>query len=287
MRTDGVFELCKYVLPNWDFNRPVRLVPFGDVHRDSPAHSTHKWSEFIERTKEPIETVFLGMGDYTDSYSTSERMIIYNDILHESTREREENQSFDRIKLLANELEGIKGRTIGLLGGNHFVQFADGTTGDQRLANLLGTSYLGVCSAIRLVFGDLHGNTSASIDIFAHHGKGGGQTATGKFNAVEKLTQVCDADIFLMGDNHARGCIPIGDKLRLVDVSGSLAIRSRHAWIGRTGSFLRAYEPGRANYVVDAALVPSNLGWVEFIVTPKRIREGGEDRITVDIKSLQ
>jgi hypothetical protein len=259
MRTDGLFTLQEYVVKGWKIDKPLSLIPFGDVHRDSPAHSNKKWKEFCDYGASKKDAIFLGMGDYLDSFSTSERMILNNP----------------------------GNRTVGLLCGNHFIQFADGTTSDMHLAAKLNSSYLGVCSAIRIVFAEMHGQSSVSVDIFAHHGKGAGQTVGGKLNAVEKLANIAEADIFLMGDNHARGSVPLGDKLRICSNTGGLVLRSRQAWIGRTGSFLKSYEPGQSSYVVDAALSPANLGWIEFVLTPRRSYADGQDRMTVDIGSIQ
>jgi hypothetical protein len=287
MRSDGIFTLREFIVEGWKVGKTLNLVTFGDVHRDSPAHSNHMWQKFCSEMKGKRDHVFLGMGDYLDSYSTSERMILGNPNIHDSTRKREESDSRKRVDALAKELAFAKDKTVGLICGNHFIQYADGTNSDMQLANKLNTAYLGVCSAIRIVFKGIHGTSAISVDIFAHHGKGGGQTAGGQLNAVEKLAQIADADIFLMGDNHARGAIPIGDKLRIVGGNGHLSIRSRQSWIGRTGSFLKAYEPGEASYVVDRALRPSNLGWLIFTLTPRRTVEGGQDRMTVDIGSIQ
>jgi hypothetical protein len=221
MRTDGLFNIRRVVIPT-RWNQPFSLIPFGDIHRDSPSVSTDKWKEFLVYASHKKDALFLGMGDYLDSYSGSERRKIYDPDIHESTREREEEETRGRVASLAKELGFMRGKLIGLIGGNHFPQFSDGTTGDMLLANLLETQYLGACAAIRLSFEFIRKTLTRhkrslglSVDIFAHHGKGGGVTATGKFNAVEKLSQICEADIFLMGDNHARGVFPLGDKLRI------------------------------------------------------------------------
>lgn len=277
MRTDGLFRTQKVKI-NYPIGKPLSLIPFGDIHHDSPAFSRDAWDKFIKYAKSNKDALFLGMGDYFDGYSTSERVIIYNHNLHESSKKRHEEEQIGRIKRLAKELEFMRGRIIGLLGGNHFSQFSDGTTSDMRLAEMLGCKYLGACAAIRFVMCANGVSQKACIDIFAHHGKGGGATAGGKFNAVEKLTNVCDADIYLMGDNHARGCFPLGDRLFLHDSGNSgLQVKAKQRWVGRTGSFLRAYVENEANYVVDAALAPSNLGWIEFMLTLSRDQSIKED----------
>lgn len=289
MRTDGVFKTKHVLLSEWKSGKTLNLVPFGDIHRDSPGFSESAWKKFLVRGKALAKggnALFLGMGDYMDGFSTSERMVIYNSGLHESTLGREEKSARKRVELLAHEIEFMRGRLVGFMGGNHFPVFKGGVTGDQYLAELLESDYLGACCAIRITF-RVHGGARASVDIFAHHGKGGGTTAGGRMNAVEKLEKVCDADIFLMGDNHARGVMPTGERLRLCDANGRLTVKAKPTWIGRTGSFLRAYVEDEASYVVDAALPPANLGHIEFHITPNRTQKSQSDNIEMHIGATQ
>jgi hypothetical protein len=295
MRTDGVFNVHKITIKH-PVNRPFRLVPFGDLHFDSPAFCQDTWAEFRKRlAKNNPVTYYLGMGDYVDGYSTSERRVIYSDSLHESTRRRQEDDDKLRVTTLANQLKPIKGRIIGLLGGNHYQSYMDGSTSDMLLARKLETRYLGVCAAIRVSIecvqrtGSKGGPHGVTFDIFAHHGRGGGVTAGGKFNSVEKMANHADADIYLMGDNHARGAFPLGDRLYLVnDPSNGVVLKARKRWIGRTGSFLRGYEPGVASYVVDGCMPPANLGWIEFEITPTRgTSHSGSRPMGVDINAWQ
>lgn len=282
MRTDGLFTINATTV-ECDQNDYVTLVPFGDVHYDSPQHAHDVWADFKETVKGYHNPVFLGMGDYMDGFSTSERRVIYSRDLHESTLTRQEEEARARIELFSEEIDFMRGRLLGLMGGNHFAQFSDGTTGDQYLARLMNADYLGCCTALRLTLKS--GTKKASLDIFAHHGKGGGQTAGGTMNAVEKMDKTCDADIYLMGDNHARGCLPLGDRMRLESGSrAGLYINRRKQWIGRTGSFLYGYTPGERSYVTDAALRPASLGWISFRLKFVRTKANGPERIYIDIR---
>lgn len=293
MRTDGVFKTKLVRIKNWPANKPLSLIPFGDIHHDSPSFCKDKWAEFLAYAKSKAKqnnVLFLGMGDYFDGFSTSERAIVYDGRLHESSLKRQEKEQVGRIARLAKDLEFMRGKLIGLLGGNHYSCFSNGDTSDTRLAEQLGTSYLGACCAIRLTISRTDQKSGRAVDIFAHHGKGGGTTAGGKMNSVEKLSSVCDADIYLMGDNHARGCMPMGDRL-FIDTDhrfpDAITIRSKTRWIGRTGSFLRAYVEGESNYVVDAAMQPANLGWIEFLITLKRQRINYVESCEISIGAKQ
>jgi hypothetical protein len=287
MKTDGIFTLHQ-VTVKYKIGQTFNFRPFGDVHRDNPGFAKDKWQEFLDDSKKLINPLFLGMGDYWDSFSTSERIILNNSGIHESTKKNMETEGERKVEALAKELEFMRGKLIGCMDGNHFIQFPDGTTSDMRLANKLGTDYLGACTATRITFKTKDKHTgSVSVDIFAHHGKGAGQTTTGRMMNVEKMAQICEADIFLQGHNHARGVLPLGDKLRIDSNASGLYIRSRHCWIGRTGGFLRGYVNEEPSYIVDALMVPTSLGWIDFTLTPKRIREAGQDRMIVEIKAQQ
>src|ERR1035438_10483365 len=91
------------------------------------------------------------MGDYFDTYSTSERRILKDDKLHESTLDRFDTQLMSDTLHFKKEIEFMEGRLIGLIEGNHFGTFSStGITTTQKLAEMLDTKYLGVCSLIHL-----------------------------------------------------------------------------------------------------------------------------------------
>jgi predicted phosphodiesterase len=284
MKTTGVFSTHKIDL-ELEIGKPFKLIPVGDIHRDSDMFADTHWEEFLSYAKAQKNALFLGMGDYTDGVSTSERIVLSDFGLHDTTRNTLKDVYKGVSKTLVNELGFMRGRVIGLIGGNHYFDFGDGNTTDHLLAAALQTKFLGVCSLIRLSLGFKGKNSRASLDIFAHHGKGGGSTPGAQFNTIEKMLNAADADIYLMGHTHGKGCIPSSPRIKLVDdKKGGVIVRERTPWLGRTGSFLKAYEPGKASYNVDAGRSPCALGWIEFEITPVRVRAGDEDRIELRIR---
>ncbi len=284
MKTTGVFSTHKIDL-ELEIGKPFKLIPVGDIHRDSDMFADTHWEEFLSYAKAQKNALFLGMGDYTDGVSTSERIVLSDFGLHDTTRNTLKDVYKGVSKTLVNELGFMRGRVIGLIGGNHYFDFGDGNTTDHLLAAALQTKFLGVCSLIRLSISFKGKNTRASLDIFAHHGKGGGSTPGAQFNTIEKMLNSADADIYLMGHTHGKGCIPSSPRIKLVDdKKGGVIVRERTPWLGRTGSFLKAYESGKASYNVDAGRSPCALGWIEFEITPVRVRAGDEDRIELRIR---
>jgi hypothetical protein len=265
-------------------NETIKLIPFGDIHRDSDMFATSHWRRFLEYANMQPNAWFLGMGDYLDAFSTSERILIADDRLHDSTKTTLEGHYNGWTTKLAKELEFMKGHLLGLHGGNHYVQFRSGETSDQKLCRLLDTNFLGVSSIFRLsVFSQ--GNNRVCLDIFSHHGKGSGKRSCGAFNAVEDMMAYCDADIHLMGHDHSRGVMPAKPRLRAVMAGGNLKLVERTPWLGRTGSFLAAYDPGRPSYNVDAGRGPCSLGWIEFDIT-LRYQTSGERKYYLDIRGI-
>ena len=152
MRTTGDFTIHNYTIPIQKFGEPLYLIPFGDVHRSSPQCHVQKWLSFCEWAKKKSRCLFLGMGDYDDLISTSERKIIMNPDLHESTQQNLHEVWLKSTQRFAKEIGFMKGRLIGLMEGNHFVRFANNTTTTQKLCELMSTAYLGCNSFIRLSF---------------------------------------------------------------------------------------------------------------------------------------
>lgn len=282
MKTDGIFTAHKVTIEA-EVNKPFKIIPFGDIHRDSDMFAHSHWQEFLCYAKQQKGAVFLGMGDYTDGVSTSERIVLSDKNIHDTTKNTLKNVYKGTVATLANELAFMRGRVIGILGGNHYFDFGSQTT-DHLIASALDAKYLGVCGFIRLSIEIPSAKKSAALDIFAHHGKGGGATIGSNFNGIEKMTTTADADIYLMGHTHGKGCVPSNPRMKLLNNGSGVRVRERTPWLGRTGSFLKAYESGRSSYNVDAGRSACALGWIEFEVTPVRIRNNDHDIMELRIR---
>ena len=284
MLTTGLFTTLVREIPIKSTSQPILLIPFGDVHHGAPGFSEHHWREFITYAKRAKNAYFLGMGDYCDFASTSERQALRGISLHDATRELLEQVAGTQLRDFKRSVEWMGDRLIGIIGGNHTFDFADGQTFDERLASHLGVPYLGVSSLIRLNI-NYHGCRCA-VDVFAHHGRGGGGTTEGNsVNQVAKMRGFMQADIYIEGHDHDRWCKPGRPNLVpfLNAKSGELEVRERPTLLARSGSFLRAWEPGTRSYVVDALKGPCQLGTVEIQLWPRRRTARG---FSVEIKGV-
>lgn len=289
MKTTGIFRTHLVEVKMRHEGETYHIVPFGDVHRDSPHHAHSHWQEDLAEWRTLKNALFIGLGDYTDFLSTSERVRLRDgDGMHDSTQSSLDKLARKQIKELAGELDFMRGRLLGLVNGNHYFEFKDGTTGDHLLANLLDTQFLGVASFVRIVF-KWPGNTrkSAHLDLFCHHGAGSGQKPPASLAAVARMAEWAEADIVLQGHDHKRGVLPLNPILTLSqNRNGALYVKEKQRWIGRTGSYLKAYVDGEASYNVDAGRGPCSLGHIRFDVTPCRGAEGN-DRLSFKIRGVQ
>jgi hypothetical protein len=286
MRTCGVFTICKYEIEAV-CGKPIFLIPIGDIHRESPLFydveyfRTLGWIEKMKKDKDK-DLIVLGMGDYLDAVSSSERKIVSANEFHETTITGMDSMSHNNIRLLYEELKFLKGNWAGLLGGNHYWTYANGSTSDNELAEMLGANFLGVQSFIRITLKQTPKSRKrpsriCHVDIMAHHGTSAPRTMAASMAAVVRMAEGAEADIFLQGHDHKRFIFPGQTKLKL---EGDLPYyRDRTLWFGRTGAFLRGMVPNEMSYAVDRLLPPTQLGVIRIEMIPKR--EG--NHLAVDI----
>lgn len=287
MKTSGLFETHSFKIPV-KYNKPFRLIFFGDVHRDAPSHAHEKWQEFLDYARKQKDAWFFGMGDYLDSTSTSERECLGNitEKMHETFRRDIQELQLAKCELIAKELSFMRGRIIGMLNGNHYFQFQSGINSDQKICEMLAAKYLGVCAFVRLTFDNGNGRYHTR-DIFAHHGMGASRLVGGSLNRVAQMAEGAEADIFAMGHDHKRGAVPGQTRLFLMQGKNGVRLESREPIVLRSGSFLKSFEPGKSNYNVDACRAPSSLGHVEILVNVK-CSEGmdKEKNVEIEMRSL-
>jgi len=282
LTTDGLFTCPKYTIRVSHNHQTVTIVPFGCIHRHSRLCNVEKWHETLEKMKSLPNAYFIGMGDYEDMVPARERIILRGANLYDTTEDSIYKMTDNCIKELAAELSWMKGRLIGLLGGNHYMLYPNGITSDQKLCELLGCQYLGCSSYIALLL-SYHGR-QAAYKIWAHHGKGASRTVGGSIQRIEQMKDAMVADCYCMGHDHKRSITPANDQLEIVDSSRQSEpyLRKKVRWLARTGSFLNSYEPGMPSYISDAAKSPVNQGCVALHLTYHRWRIKGESRVEIE-----
>jgi len=205
--SDSLFTVHRFEIPIKHFNEDYYLCIFSDVHRFAHNCDVDRWKGYLNYCKklqeETGKVYYLGLGDYDDLASTSEREAFYHAKLHDTTIKTLDDLMAKRTLEFIDEISFMKDRAVGLIEGNHYYQFDSGQTSTMKMCDSLRCKYLGGVSVIRLIFryGKKH---LVGVDIYAHHtaGKkaGGGRRIGSSLNALEDMTAVWDADVYLCLD---------------------------------------------------------------------------------------
>lgn len=289
MKTKGDFDYRVVEIPA-KYDQPINVFFHGDDHYNSPGFARAKWESDNEDMRAACKrgpTYFVKDGDTFEALSTSERYIFGNAGFHESNKERWEKEYAREIKQYVKEADFMVGRTLAVFGGNHYFQFWDGTTSDMALASALKAPYIG-CSGYIILSLNIDGHHKHIVKIFVHHGLSSGRTAGSAFGALEKAAAYFhDADIIVMGHDHKAGAMQLPALACEMGKGGHWRIKECQRIIGRSGSYLKAYEPGRSSYAVDAMMRPSTLGCLQVILTPRRKCTRTKGRTTNDERWVQ
>ena len=161
-------------------------------------------------------------------------------------------------------------------------KFGDETSIEQYLCEQLDADFLGDASLIRLRFDDAPQNhPEADVLLFVHHGKGAAQTVGGHLLAPEKVLKWIDADMMLLGHDHAKIPGP-SDKIYLTPDN---ALVHKTCIVARTGGYLKGYEgkkpqplgfpsaDSEGSYVEKALLPPSSIGSLCFSLGYEKIND--------------
>lgn len=272
----------------------------GDNHDDVDGHvSDHlkALKAFCKRYK-PHQVLFHLMGDYGDFCSTSERAIIKNSKLHDTTLKTLDTVAEDRLHKRIKQFEFMKGRVIGVHNGNHDWHFTtgkyQGRYASEVLAESLDAKHIGYVAYTIVRFLNVYTSGSRSrIDIVSCHGRGGGRRIGAGFNTIEDMSYIFEgADIYAQGHNHQLGGIPSARlKVDFVDRTGQMILTDKVISFIRTGSAMQGYRAGERTYVSDNLMKPCALGFpisvIEFRrkVLPKK-GEAGKCRLTKSLKVL-
>jgi hypothetical protein len=264
----------------------VTVMPIGDAQVGVEASDLKRLKAHIEWGSFTKHALFLGMGDYVDMASPSNRRILRAAGLYDTVTEALEAKATEDINTFLN-IAGFTGSSwLGLLQGHHYMEMADGNTSDMHIASALGAPFLGDSALVRIIF-DKHKDVDGlpvKADIWCHHGRGGGSTVAAPINYIEKLARGFSADIYLMGHQHKKIAAPV-DEL-YYSRGGRLLHHTK--LFACTGSFLKGYlanstsegRPG-GTYVEKGMMTPVSLGGI--VIDLGIVKEEYGDRLDVNV----
>ena len=237
------------------------IVPFGEVQSEEEYPRLAKLVEWLlKRKAEGHSILSLGMGDYFESPSPSDRAAMkaakrgfgfYEELARDIMRIYEK-RTIEIYKIL----QPLTGRVAGLLRGHHWLEFATNLRADlpadsnRLLAQLLKCPYLGSTVQLTVRVNEI------PFRVFASHGYGSARTPGARLAKRLRMREVVlDAHWYVMGHDNDKVVYPtevlVGQEYLKQYFSGS-------------GSFQRSYnfDKTEGSYAEDLLLPPSALGVV-------------------------
>lgn len=264
----------------------VRLAFVGDIQFNGKGGHTD-----LDRLKRHLDwclaqdCLFVLMGDYVDTFSPSNRQRLKAAALYDAAETALESVLSEAIEQpIFDVLAPLKGRTLAVLEGHHYIEHPDGSTTDTRLARLLDAPFVGRSTFLRLRLLD-GGRPVDEVTIYATHPDGSAATISGIVASVLRRQGGFAADLFAVGHYHQRGAWAVSSLLPRV-AGRSHPLMDREVWFLLTGSFMRGYDAAvklgeriLPSYVERKWLLPNALGAPVVHLIPRQ--EGG--RRWVDI----
>jgi len=279
METVG-YEPERFSLMEVDSSKPFTIVPIGDVQLMSSGIESgitvnvkafKQHLSYIESNYE--NPLYLGMGDYIDFMSPSNRDSVKKSKIYDQSREYIDKAALDLADEFIDLVKHTKGKWLGMLTGHHFAELKSGMTTDHYIADALDASYLGRVAHIAVRYQNSNGKSDGVLNIWAHHGEGARKYPAGKL-----LDNVAvhwpDVDLFFMGHMHESDSARIARYT--VDGDGDLVTKNALAVV--TGAWLEPHTANVGSYIENAMLRPRATGAPIVVVSPYRDEKGRRRR---------
>ena len=267
-------------------NETVTLMPIGDAQVGVEAADVARLKKHMEWGFHTKHALFLGMGDYVDMASPSNRRTLKAAGLYDTVTDALADKAEKDIEDFLGATFFTRGSWLGLLQGHHYMEMSEGKTSDMTIAEELRAPFLGDAAIVRIIF-DKHLDVDGlpvKADIWCHHGRGGGVGAAAPISLLEKTARGFNADIYLMGHQHKKVATPI-DEL-FYSRNGRMLHRTK--LLACTGSFLKGYldnsmSEGRAGgtYVEKGMMTPVSLGGI--VIEMGIVKEEYGDRLDLTV----
>lgn len=193
---------AKVTLP-W---KPLHIWFIGDIQWSgnpeavAVEHLKRTIVRALEDERQGHTVRFIGMGDYTDFASPSNRSRLKAANLYDTAGDVIDQKALSLTFEVADILKATRGKWLGLVEGHHFHELKDGTTTDMRLCDILEAKFFGTTGLINVTFQRETSTQRISTTIWFSHGTGNGQTGYYPLTRLEKVAAEWEqVDVFAMG----------------------------------------------------------------------------------------
>lgn len=245
--------------------KPYTLYFLGDIHLGAANHQAEAFRKAVSMIAEDGDA-WLGLGDYCDCIDHLDKRFNPREIDGSYTIRDLDNLVAVQFNNLISELEPIRHKCIGLIGGNHEDSFRDKRNYDanREMARQLDTDDLGHKAWICLNF-RYNDKKNIPFKLVALHGSGsgGGKREGTPMNVTHDVFRWDMADFHIMGHLH-QAAVSRAQYNRFEYGT----VRREPAWFCVNGSFLTKSEIDNDGYFEQRAGLESSIGAIKLTITP-------------------
>jgi len=255
-------------------DRPVYVAPLGDIQWNGTEHDLWMTGlrRYIQRAVD-MDAYFVGMGDYVDFASPSNRKGLGAAHKYDSAEKALDSTAHRLVDEVYEILKPTKGRWLCMLEGHHFWEFKTGGTTDTRLCEMLEAPFGGKSVVIQMGFTGPHGG--GAYNIWATHGVGGASESA-LLLKIKRMSQYWEGiNLFLWGHATKKLAVPI-PRIRPDFSTKVPRLNHRDAMLVGTGGWMKAFVEGHQHkgraagtYVEESMMDPVSLGAPLVRVVPR------------------
>jgi hypothetical protein len=265
--------------------RETILMPIGDIQYGAEGSNIDALKKYLAWGM-AHDAYFIGMGDYVDVASPSNRESWKGTKKYDSFKAMVGDAAWEHMEKVSSIFKGTENRWIGLHHGHHYWEFEEGTT-DTILAERLNAPFLGTCAITQLKFRQPSGKQAVTCQIWSHHGEGSGATMASPLSKLERqMGSYPTVDIFLIA-HYSRMLGYTKDSL--VPMYGNNPrLLAKPRVLAACGGFMSGYTVGskqggrpQGGYVEQGMMPPTNLGAPIIFMSP--VHTAYVDRVKLGI----
>lgn len=238
-------------------NEDIYIIPLSDVHIGEKGFNEKLLDEVIDKVKTNDNFYMLLIGDLINNATKLSK----SDVYHETMTPHEQ------VNLIVEKLTPIKHKILGSVSGNHEDRTSrdSGIDLSQVIAKFLEIPYDNSSLVYQIKHGTF-GSGKNNYILYTTHGFGGGGTKGAKANRLQNLSNMCIADLYIMG--HYHDIITFSDSIYVPDTRHDRVVLKRRQYL-ITGSCVEyggyaekmLLRPGKTGY----PLVHLNKGEIRII----------------------
>lgn len=250
-------------------------MPIADVQIGTPGVDIDGLQEHLEYVRTLPNPRFVGVGDYIDTVSPSNRKLLRAAI--------KEGKLYDSFELGMKDMTGKHVQKFlslfnaddqwdAVLPGHHYWDYVvrDGKdfhlrTTDQDIADAVGAPFLGApdekqpSAMITYSFPPAKkGQPRPELRVYLRHGQGSGDTFATPLNQLQKQTQAHVAAVYIIAHHHKL----VGGKVVKLDENPKheTYLKAYEGALVSAGSWMRGFLRDETTYAEDGQMIPLAVG---------------------------